>query len=119
MTPQEILNTAYNRLLQQGRPCQDDQHRCWYTNPEDHTQHCLVGLLLPPEIAAHLDKVSPGTSILSHLEKRPDVLPDWVGPNIALLSALQSLHDNLPPRPFTRLNFSSIAHRFNLEDPSK
>ncbi len=97
MTAQEIFDKVINHLLQQGGPAlnydYNNDYKCRYR--ADNGFKCAVGCLIPDD---QYDSLMEERGIMIHYPPN-DPLNTWVAkhyePHRDLLSALQSLHDNI------------------------
>lgn len=130
---QEVLNTAYNGLMNQGYGAYDDQEEeCRYRAPNG--SKCAVGILIPDHLytgaieGTGVARADPhGTFNEQELWHILEELQLDTQEHIKLMSAMQYAHDdfvkNYPDatteefrREMTE-EFCTIAERFGLNDP--
>jgi hypothetical protein len=89
MTPQEIFNTAYLAVIEQGRPSVKKDGDCAYRGVEG--AKCAIGHLIDDATAERWDKY--GSTDIYSVSRKAKIKPDWLDSNIELLRDIQGCHD--------------------------
>lgn len=90
MTPQEMFDTAYLKIIQQGQKCTAHNGGCKYRGPSG--LKCAIGHMIPDDLAKAWDDRT-NSSIL-HIRDTPKFpVPDFLKENRTLASEIQQAHD--------------------------
>jgi len=117
MTPTEILNNSYQRLMKQGAASTGVSGKgCFYRDEEG--KGCAVGVLIEDdELCAILDQEEANS-----VESVESLLPAYLQGHIELLTELQWVHDseltNVGTYTFEEcltVEYQRVAKRFELE----
>jgi hypothetical protein len=94
MTPQEIFDTGFKAIVAQGGPGRTRSGICSYYD-ERTQRRCVAGMLMPPEVAKHVQDCNFGSVFDFAREDRtlPEGVPDWFKPNATLIRQMQIAHD--------------------------
>lgn len=93
MELQEILDTTFYKLVEQGRPAEEPPGICTYYHKETGDR-CAIGLLVDPEVAKAWDEA--GAEDFNHLLSEDYVgVPSWFYDfqKSKLLLEIQLVHD--------------------------
>jgi hypothetical protein len=119
-TPQEIFDRGVEFFNDpESERCANDAvpigGGCLYTNPTKGT-HCVAGYMLPEETLKIYGQEVEAISEIAH--QNPIMTPSWVFANEALLSELQTIHDNTSAwanRNRMRQDLADVASSFGLK----
>lgn len=106
MTPQEIFDKAYLGITGQGEASVNQDSHCIYLTPKG-TQ-CGVGILLDKDLCRKMDDAERDGTGIGSFATDPvfgPLLPDWIAPNITLLTGIQYAHDSAAIIAFNGSNF--------------
>jgi len=128
-TRQEIFNAAYERIVEQGVQCVDDNDACVYN--DGNGNHCAIGILVSKKLAEQFDELSisegynmTASSIAYRGENAGLKLPLWLSKDNAIfLRDVQSAHDiwGKKKEDFTtflesfKYHMNEVAEKYKLE----
>jgi len=121
MTPQEMFDTAYLKIIQQGQKSMGSNDTCKYRGPRG--LKCAIGHMIPDDLAKAWDNRR--NSMISKIRSTPKYpIPDFIRNNRTLAADIQRAHDyggDYTPSDFVEGfidRMAKVAKDYNLTIPN-